>query len=83
MTPSPLPVIRLLPKTKPQAIRRGYPWVYANEVVTDRRTRAMTPGTIAVLEDAERSPLALVAVFIAWAPFKVADNYAMNSGADE
>jgi 23S rRNA (cytosine1962-C5)-methyltransferase len=62
MTPSPLPVIRLLPKTKPQAIRRGYPWVYANEVVTDRRTRAMTPGTIAVLEDAERSPLALVAV---------------------
>lgn len=62
MTPSPLPVIRLLPKTKPQAIRRGYPWVYANEVVTDRRTRAMAPGTIAVLEDAERSPLALVAV---------------------
>ncbi|MCR9156012.1 MAG: class I SAM-dependent rRNA methyltransferase [Rhodobacteraceae bacterium] len=62
MTSSPLPVIRLLPKTKPQAIRRGYPWVYANEVVTDRRTRAMTPGTIAVLEDAERSPLALVAV---------------------
>lgn len=62
MTSSLLPVIRLLPKTKPQAIRRGYPWVYANEVVTDRRTRAMTPGTIAVLEDAERSPLALVAV---------------------
>lgn len=62
MTPSPLPVLRLLPKTKPQAIRRGYPWVYANEVVTDRRTRAMGPGTIAVLEDAERSPMALVAV---------------------
>ncbi|MCK0150915.1 class I SAM-dependent rRNA methyltransferase [Marivita sp. S6314] len=62
MTPSPLPVLRLKPKTKPQAIRRGYPWVYANEVVTDRRTRAMVPGTIAVLEDAERQPLALVGV---------------------
>lgn len=62
MTPSLLPVLRLLPKTKPQAIRRGYPWVYANEVVTDRRTRSIAPGTIAVLEDAERSPLALVAV---------------------
>lgn len=62
MTLSPLPVIRLLPKTKPQAIRRGYPWVYFNEVVTDRRTRSLAPGTIAVLEDAERSPLALVAV---------------------
>lgn len=62
MTPSPLPVLRLKPKTKPQAIRRGYPWVYANEVVTDRRTRAMSPGTIALLEDADRSPLALVGV---------------------
>jgi 23S rRNA (cytosine1962-C5)-methyltransferase len=62
MTSSPFPVIRLLPKTKPQAIRRGYPWVYANEVVTDRRTRAMSPGTIAVLEDSDRSPLALVGV---------------------
>ncbi|MGJ8604952.1 MAG: RSP_2647 family RNA methyltransferase [Marivita sp.] len=62
MTLSPLPIIRLLPKTKPQAIRRGYPWVYANEVVTDRRTRALEPGTIAVLEDAERTPLALVGV---------------------
>ncbi|MFP7571425.1 RSP_2647 family RNA methyltransferase [Marivita sp. S2033] len=62
MTLSPLPVLRLKPKTKPQAIRRGYPWVYSNEVVTDRRTRAMTPGSIAVLEDADRSPLALVGV---------------------
>ena len=62
MTPPLLPVLRLLPKTKPQAIRRGYPWVYSNEVVTDRRTRGLAPGTIAVLEDAERSPMALVAV---------------------
>ncbi|MCL3882878.1 RSP_2647 family RNA methyltransferase [Marivita sp. GX14005] len=62
MTPTSLPVLRLKPKTKPQAIRRGYPWVYANEVVTDRRTRAITPGAIAVLEDAERQPLALVGV---------------------
>jgi 23S rRNA (cytosine1962-C5)-methyltransferase len=62
MTLSPLPVIRLLPKTKPQAIRRGYPWVYANEVVTDRRTRALAPGTIALLEDSDRAPLALVGV---------------------
>ena len=62
MTSSPLPILRLKPKTKPQAIRRGYPWVYANEVVTDRRTKAIAPGAIALLEDAERSPLAVVAV---------------------
>ena len=57
-----LPVIRLRPKTKPQAIRHGFPWVFADEVVTDRRTRSMTPGTFAVLEDPERKPLALVSV---------------------
>lgn len=59
---SDLPVIRLRPKTKPQAIRHGFPWVFADEVVTDRRTRAIAPGAFAVLEDAERRPLALVTV---------------------
>ena len=57
-----LPVIRLRPKTKPQAIRHGFPWVFADEVVTDRRTRAIQPGSFAVLEDPERKPLALVTV---------------------
>ena len=55
------PVIRLLPKTKPQAIRHGFPWIYANEVVQDRRTKAIPPGTLAVLEDAERRPMGVVA----------------------
>lgn len=59
---SDLPVIRLRPKTKPQAIRHGFPWVFADQVVTDRRTRAIAPGAFAVLEDAERRPLALVTV---------------------
>ncbi|MEO3414750.1 class I SAM-dependent rRNA methyltransferase [Roseovarius sp. CAU 1744] len=62
MTPATYPVIRLKPKIRPQAIRHGFPWVYDNELVTDRRTRALNPGTIAVLEDADRAPLALVAV---------------------
>ncbi|MFD0858192.1 RSP_2647 family RNA methyltransferase [Roseovarius aquimarinus] len=62
MTPSPFPVIRLKPKTSPKPVRFGAPWVFDNELVTDRRTRALAPGTIALLEDAERAPLALVAV---------------------
>lgn len=56
-----LPRIRLKPKANARAIRHGGPWVFANEVVTDRRTRNITPGALAVLEDADRSPLALVA----------------------
>lgn len=57
-----LPIIRLRPKSKPQAIRHGFPWVFADELVTDRRTKAIAPGSFALLEDAERQPLALVTV---------------------
>ena len=59
---SELPVIRLRPKSKPQAIRHGFPWVFADEVVLDRRTRGLPPGSFAMLEDAERRPLGLVTV---------------------
>lgn len=59
---SDLPVIRLRPKSKPQAIRHGFPWVYADEAVLDRRTRGLEAGGFAVLEDAERNPMALVTV---------------------
>ena len=62
MTFTELPVLRLKPKANARAIRFGYPWVYDNEVVTDRRTKALSPGSIARLEDGDRQPLALVAV---------------------
>ena len=62
MSQSSLPRVRLLPKAKPQAIRHGFPWVYANELVLDRRTKALAPGALAVLQDAERRDLALVTV---------------------
>ena len=60
MSTADLPAIRLRPKTDSRPIRRGAPWVYANEVVTDRRTKKIAPGSLAVLEDADRTPLALV-----------------------
>ena len=62
MSQKTLPVIRLRPKTDSRPLRRGAPWVYANEAVTDRRTKALAPGTLAVLEDADREPIALVGV---------------------
>lgn len=59
------PVVRLRPKAPAQALRHGFPWVYADELVLDRRTRALKPGALAVLEDAERRPLGLVTVNVA------------------
>ena len=54
--------VRLIPKAEARAIRHGFPWVYANELVTDRRTRGLSAGTIALLEDANRVPMGVVAV---------------------
>ena len=62
LSSSDLPIVRLMPKANARAIRHGAPWVYANELVTDRRTKKLAPGTLARLEDAERRPLGLVSV---------------------
>jgi len=61
-TPRATPVVRLKPKAEARAIRHGFPWVYADELVTDRRTQGLAPGALAVLEDGERRPLGLVTV---------------------
>ncbi len=57
-----LPTVRLRPKADARAMRHGFPWVYADELVTDRRTKALQAGTIARLEDADRRPLGTVTV---------------------
>ncbi|SIS90721.1 SAM-dependent methyltransferase [Roseivivax lentus] len=62
MTAPSYPVIRLKPKANARALRRGFPWVFANELVLDRRTKALEPGTLAVLEDHDRKPLGVVGV---------------------
>ncbi|WP_420012063.1 RSP_2647 family RNA methyltransferase [Tateyamaria sp.] len=59
---TPRPHVRMRPKTDAKRIRFGFPWAYANEVVTDRRTKALAAGTLAVLEDENRNPLGLAAV---------------------
>ncbi|WP_116083911.1 RSP_2647 family RNA methyltransferase [Tropicimonas sp. IMCC34011] len=55
------PTIRLRPNTDARAIRRGIPWVFSDQIVSDRRTRALAPGAIARLEDAGRQPIGTVA----------------------
>ena len=62
MTLCSLPVVRLRPRADARALRHGFPWVYANELVTDRRTKKLASGTLAVLEDSDRNRLGVVAV---------------------
>ncbi|MDB5658276.1 MAG: class SAM-dependent rRNA methyltransferase [Cypionkella sp.] len=56
------PVVRLRPKAEARALRHGFPWVYADELVTDRRTNNLAPGALAILVDADRRDLGLVTV---------------------
>ena len=62
LTLSDRPTVRLRPKAEARAVRHGFPWVYADELVLDRRTAALPPGALAILEDAERRVMGLVTV---------------------
>lgn len=56
-----VPVIRMRPNKSAQKVRFGYPWIYSDEVVLDRRSRSIAPGTIVELQGADRQPLGLCA----------------------
>jgi 23S rRNA (cytosine1962-C5)-methyltransferase len=59
MQAPPFPVLRLKPKADARRIRHGHPWAWADDLVLDRRSRAIAAGDLAVLEDANRVPLAV------------------------
>ncbi|WP_299812950.1 RSP_2647 family RNA methyltransferase [uncultured Jannaschia sp.] len=61
-TPAPRPTLRLKPGADARRLRHGFPWIYRDDVVADRRTRSVPAGTIAVVTDAERQPLGLAAI---------------------
>lgn len=50
------PIIRLRPG-KGRRLTSGAPWAYADEIALDRRTKALPPGSIVVIEDTERRAL--------------------------
>ena len=61
MTDAAYPVLRTRPK-RDGRFRDGHPWLYKDELVLDRRSRGVEPGSVAVLENSLREPLGLVAV---------------------
>ncbi|MFT6105512.1 MAG: 23S rRNA (cytosine1962-C5)-methyltransferase, partial [Paracoccaceae bacterium] len=36
---TPYPIVRLRPNADARAVRHGFPWVYSDELVVDRRTK--------------------------------------------
>lgn len=55
-------IIRLKPKVSSAKILAGFPWVYDNELVLDRRTKKLTSGKVVELQDSERNFLATAVV---------------------
>ena len=55
------PIVRLKPRTLQAPIKRGYPWVYYNEIVLDRRTKAIRAGQIVQVQSSSRIPIATAA----------------------
>ena len=52
------PVVRLRPQARRAA---AAPWAYVDELVLDRRTRAIPAGSVVELQDSERRPLGAAA----------------------
>lgn len=74
MNTPPFPVLRLKPKADARRIRHGHPWAWADELVLDRRSRALPAGALCLLEDAERQPIAIgIASVEAKIAFRVLD----------
>ena len=62
LSPSDRPTVRLKPKADARKLRHGSLWVFDADLVTDRRTKALEPGALAILQDAGRQDIGLAAV---------------------
>ena len=59
-SPTSRSIVRLRPQSGRPALLRA-PWFYVDEVVLDRRTRAIPAGAVVAVEDSERRPLGCAA----------------------
>jgi len=57
--PSSLPVVKMRPNKSPQRVRFGFPWLFSDELVLDRRTRKIPAGTIVRVEANDGEALGL------------------------
>ncbi len=56
-TPATHPRVKLRANADLRPLRAGSPWVFADEIAMDRRTRKLAPGTIVTLLGPDREPL--------------------------
>ena len=52
--------VRLRAGIEAKKFRYGYPWIYSNDIISDRRSKAIIPGSFCKLVDYEKNPICLV-----------------------
>lgn len=57
--PAPYFAVKMRSNKSPKRVRFGYPWVYNDEVVLDRRTKSQKPGSIVQLNASDGEVLGL------------------------
>ncbi|GHA53192.1 SAM-dependent methyltransferase [Amylibacter ulvae] len=61
MTDTSLPIVRMRPNKSPQRVRFGFPWIYNDELVLDRRAKNIPAGDLVLVQDHDRRPVAVCA----------------------
>jgi len=54
--------LRLRAGIEAKKFRYGYPWIYSNDIISDRRAKSLTPGSFGKLVDYDKNPICLVTV---------------------
>jgi len=56
-----IPTLRFRPNKSPARVMFGFPWVYSDDVVLDRRTKKIPAGTFVKVQTNDKQDIALVA----------------------
>jgi len=56
-----IPTLRFRPNKSPARVMFGFPWIYSDDVILDRRTKKIPPGTFVKIQTNDKQDIGLIA----------------------
>ena len=56
-----LPTLRFRPNKSPARVMFGFPWIYSDDVILDRRTKKIPPGSFVKIQTNDKQDIGLIA----------------------
>ena len=56
-----IPTLRFRPNKSPARVMFGFPWIYSDDVILDRRTKKIAPGTFVKIQTNDKQDIGLIA----------------------